>query len=415
MRSFENGIDGMLISKTQKIKSINYILIIIWLVVFISISSSISSSISYDAFKNIVNNEFTDYDYEILYNYSHYKLIRTIGRNHHYNGACLLSNGDYLVVAQNSTSHVGPLNTSKISSWRSMDCGLTWSYNGDIYNGNPIYGANGATIGTAPNGDIICFFQRIELTEPLKVSIQKFIPVDFPELSPKFKYRLMYTQSFDFGYSWTSPKYLNETCNDSGGCPSHFVIKNNTIYYVILSAYTNPNYNDIYVSNDNGSIWTKRSRVQTTEVEAYGTIDVLPNGSFLFIDHRIEDSNSYYRYSHDDCYSWSKEKKMYYGDYPIYCRDPDLYIFVDNESIIHYILHGRLKIKNSTYYFGFYHTTNLSNWEEKNFLVYCKSLGGYSSLIIEQNNSFYFIFSKVFKTILADLNWIRLNKIPLTE
>ena len=84
-------------------------------------------------------------------------------RNYHYNGACKLFNGDYLIVCQNSTSHTSMV--SKISSFRSTNKGVTWRYNGDIYNGFPIWGSNGATIGQAPNGTVICIFQRMNGTK----------------------------------------------------------------------------------------------------------------------------------------------------------------------------------------------------------------------------------------------------------
>ena len=318
-----------------------------------------------------------------------YDLAKETGRNFHYNGACILSNGDYFVVCQNTTLHSISA-TSKISSFRSTDNGATWVGDEDIYNNDGTYYPNGATVGVSPNGTVVVMIQ---------VGLG---------LSPGANdWQVWYKRSFDNAVTWTSLLKLNESNEYPLGIANTFITKDNVMMFVTEDVYgplDDPN--ELYVSSDNGATWNQRSLIQENTYATYGTSAIDPNnGSILYVNHNTGTGEGELRWSEDDGYTWGDSVTLTYDGSPFFLRDPDVHIY-GNEVIIH----GRVRV-SGVYYFGYFDTpiSSLPVFANRTYVEDATNHGAYSSGFNEANNSLFIVYSDIYSGDLAELKRIRLT------
>ncbi|GAH49119.1 unnamed protein product, partial [marine sediment metagenome] len=211
-------------------------------------------------------------------------LAKLAAANFHAHCIIQCNNGDLYVSHYNYSTHGDGGN---VSSHRSTDGGVTWVVDSDIWKiGSEAvpYGATGSSLGIAPNGTLVCLLQ----TRTAYATTNYF--------------GLRFKLSYDNGATWIDKGWLNTTNpNATRHVSSKVVTVDNTMYApVYTDAWAGARrLFTVYVSDDNGSSWSKKGEVFNTSVNdfSYATITTMANGSFMYYIHHSTNLWNYYSIS----------------------------------------------------------------------------------------------------------------------
>ena len=181
-------------------------------------------------------------------------IVMGTGSSRHYAfpGCCYMENGDFLVIAANSSSHN---DVSSIVGKISPDNGSTWGHIFDVQESIYLGGhGNGRTtapcVGTMPNGKVIVVFCKSSLIDGIKNN------------------SAVYKESTDNGTTWSGGvhgKYENFTTSLGGSIwlatASQFVTVGNTVYMCAWRWNEPPDASErdnatLLKTIDNGTTWS---------------------------------------------------------------------------------------------------------------------------------------------------------------
>ncbi len=136
------------------------------------------------------------------------------------------------------------------------------------------------------------------------------------------------TRSYDDGATWTDYETLD---GKFVGYPCSTAVTGET-NYVMIDSSAGPHV--LYVSNDDGRSWSKRSALSLDDDKWYGTMTIMGDGRLLAGAYTEKDEhNFYYCISKNEGHTWGPQKKAYMDKM---LRDPEL-AYLDGK----YYLQGR--------------------------------------------------------------------------
>ena len=135
-------------------------------------------------------------------------------------------------------------------------------------------------------------------------------------------------RSYDDGATWTDYETLD---GKFVGYPCSTAVTGET-NYVMIDSSAGPHV--LYVSNDDGRSWSKRSALSLDDDKWYGTMTIMGDGRLLAGAYTEKDEhNFYYCISKNEGHTWGPQKKAYMDKM---LRDPEL-AYLDGK----YYLQGR--------------------------------------------------------------------------
>jgi hypothetical protein len=230
-------------------------------------------------------------------------------------------NGD--ILAFYSTTSAEEWNGHSVAGWsqykRSTDGGATWSEpivfqpSKDMWEGDEVYSGLVFSVLTAPDGTLVATVVRYGSSRWVK------------QLPP------VYYRSADHGDSWTGPYHFSDTAtvdDISMTLSTHFV-HDGKIFIVFRGGTSNMSPggpHTLWVSEDNGESFQKRSRLPFHDADYYWAAEALDGGEIIVYTYGAhhdkaggsarnaeEEMNIPYVISRDGGYSWSDVKTAYFA------------------------------------------------------------------------------------------------------
>ncbi len=188
--------------------------------------------------------------------------------------------------------------------------------------------------GTYPKGDSRCYSpdqkHTVWVEEGLvteKGTVVLFL-THFEVGGEETRTHLGITRSYDDGATWTDYETLD---GKFVGYPCSTAVTGET-NYVMIDSSAGPHV--LYVSNDDGRSWSKRSALSLDDDKWYGTMTIMGDGRLLAGAYTEKDEhNFYYCISKNEGHTWGPQKKAYMDKM---LRDPEL-AYLDGK----YYLQGR--------------------------------------------------------------------------
>lgn len=263
------------------------------------------------------------------------------GRSGH-GGNCLTEchNGDILAFYSNVSGDLqrghGTFGWSEYR--RSTDGGKSWGepielpYSRKMYDGDEVGSALVFGTTTAPNGTVMVFVSHFARDELWVKERQPVVLL-----------------SHDHGQTWGDPRPLDPegTVEDAAMTFDAVVVHDGEIFAVFMGGSANycPGPFNLYVSEDNGRTFRKRSELPFRHEYYYVTAGVLDNGNLIVYTYpypgaarekeaSIEENNIPYVISSDRGHTWSEVKTTYFAKA---IRNPQMSRKIGNL----YFLHGR--------------------------------------------------------------------------
>ena len=292
------------------------------------------------------------------------------GRSGH-GGNCLTEchNGDILAFYSNVS---GEMNRGHgVAGWseyrRSSDGGNTWNepvvldYSKRAWRGDEMYSALVFAVATAPSGTLIAFVCRFEGD----LWIKKLPPVCL--------------LSDDHGRTWTEPRPLDPdvSVEDVSLTFDAVFTHNGQVFAVFMGGSTNPCSGpySIYVSEDNGETFERRSILPFNRGNYYVTAGVLDNDDIIVYSYpyctkaAIHEYNIPYVTSVDEGRTWRAVKTARFAQA---IRNPQLSRKIGD----FYFLHGRSGSRSrDPGHLILYASSDGIHWDDGTFL-YRKEIGG---------------------------------------
>jgi len=309
-------------------------------------------------------------------------------RNFHSVSACRAPNGDFLVNHQDSLRHLG--GDCVVHQWRSIDEGLTWQDEGAVVDiTNDGLDARAGEYGITPDGRMVMIVQRVD---PKGKGGNSSILNNTWYVSP------------DSGKTWESRGVVDPTYEKAILAPRSVFSHKGTMYF---GAYSLKDGMALYVSEDNGDSWYRRSVMFPQDYPDFapGLTDVnfgpfyphvmfLPNRELMAMcfvkGHKHEINLCYTRLSKDQGKTW--------GD--IY-KHPDLPVWAPRMNMIGddlLVVTGRSLDDNAV--IGLFSTDNGKTWGNKLIIEQPKDVKncGYTQAIPVGDNKLW-----VFTSTSADV------------
>ncbi len=292
------------------------------------------------------------------------------GRSGH-GGNCLTecSNGDILAFYSNVSGDVSK--GHGVAGWseyrRSTDGGKTWSepvvldYSKRAWEGDEVYSALVFAVTTAPDGTVIAFVTRFG--EDL------WVKQDTP----------VCLLSHDHGRTWSEPRLLdpNATVEDVSLTFDAVFVHNEKVFIAYMGGSANycPGPYSLYVSEDNGGSFERRSELPFDHENYYVTAGALDNGDIIVYSYPYRkegDINEYdipYVTSADEGRTWSEVRTTHFAKA---IRNMQLSLKIGDR----YFLQGRSGSKSrDPKHLVLYTSPDGINWDDGIFL-YRKEIGG---------------------------------------
>ncbi len=284
-------------------------------------------------------------------------------RNFHNVSACRAPNGDFLVSHQDSLKHGGK--DCFVHQWRSTDEGLTWQDEGaaaDIREEG--LDARAGEVGVTPDGRMVMVVQRVD-----------------PKGDGGNRSTLNNTWyvSSDSGKTWKYRGLVDPTHERAILAPRSVFSREGTMYF---GAYSGKDGMALYVSEDNGNSWLRRSVIfpqdypdfaPGIEDENFGPfyphVLFLPGGELLAMcflkGHKHEINRCYTRMSADQGRTWGAIRNQ-----------PDLPVWAPRMNRIGadlLVVTGRSLDDNAAV--AFFSTDNGEHWGSKLIIERPKDVG----------------------------------------
>lgn len=271
-------------------------------------------------------------------------------------------NGDILAFYMNTWAE--DWNGHSCAGWssykRSTDGGKTWSepidfeYSKEVWNSSELFSALVFSLITAPDGTLIATLVHFENSK-----WQKQIPP-------------VYLLSHDHGKTWSEPFKFDEsaTLYDIAMTFNTSFIHENEIFIVFMGDARNmcPGGYTLYVSDDNGKSFKKRSTLPFDERDYYSAASVLDNGeiivySYPYRGRDTDEKNLPFVISKDNGYTWSEINTAYFAKA---LRNPQM-----SEKIgDYYFVHGRSgSYGDNPGNFVLYSSKDGINWDDGVYLM----------------------------------------------
>lgn len=292
------------------------------------------------------------------------------GRSGH-GGNCLAEchNGDILAFYSNVSGEVK--NGHGVAGWseyrRSTDGGITWGpptvleYSKRAWDGDEMYSALVFAATTAPDGTVIAFLSRFK--EDLWV--KQDVPV------------CLYSR--DHGHTWSEPAVLDPdaTVEDVSLTFDAVFVHNDKVFIAYMGGSANycPGPYSLYVSEDHGAHFERRSEMPFDPENYYVTTGVLDNGDIIVYSYpyrsqgHINEYDIPYVISADEGHTWSEVQTTHFAKA---IRNPQM----SSKMGDRYYLHGRSGSKSR--YPGnlvLYTSHDGIHWDDGIYL-YHKEFGG---------------------------------------
>lgn len=299
---------------------------------------------------------------------------RAEGRSGH-GGNCLTecANGDIVAFYSNVSGdrHKGHGTHGWSEYRRSTDGGRTWSepaildYSARVYEQGEADSALVFALATAPDGTLIAFVSHFNDEQ---LWIKRHPPVCL--------------LSHDHGQSWSEPRPLdpNATVEDASMTFDAVFIHDGKVYVVYMGGAANycPGPFTLYVSEDNGRSFERRSELPFPHRHYYVTAGVLDDGRLIVYtypyqgkghEEEIDEYNMPYVTSADDGRTWSEVRTTHFARA---IRNPQLSEKLGNL----YFLHGRSGSRSrEPGHLVLYASRDGIHWDQGRFL-YRKTGGG---------------------------------------
>jgi hypothetical protein len=222
-------------------------------------------------------------------------------------------NGDILAFYANTGGEgIGGHGVAGWSEYkRSTDGGKTWSepmvfeYSKRVWEGEELYSAMVFSLDTAPDGTLVATVLRYS---------GRGWHVELPPI---------YLLSHDHGHTWTEPREFDASLAKDQMARTYNTsfIHQDELFIVFWGDAGNMNVGPytLWVSDDNGETFRKRSELPFDQWNFYGAAAVLPDGRIIVYSypHRrggeTDEHNLHYVISEDDGHTWSEVKTTHFA------------------------------------------------------------------------------------------------------
>ena len=284
------------------------------------------------------------------------------GRSGH-GGNCLVecTNGDVLAFYSNTAGEVW--DGHSVAGWsefsRSTDGAKSWGerrefpYSKQVWEGDDVYSALVFSVVKAPDDSLIAFVVLFENERWQK------------QRSP------IYLRSTDHGRTWSDPRELEPNAGSAEVAMTFdaTVTTNDTVYAVFFGDDGNMGTGpySLYVSEDNGRSFQRRSVLPFHERNYYATAGVLDDGSLIVYSYSahhdgIDERHVPYVISHDDGETWTEVNRT---ELSKKIRNPQLATKIGGR----YLMHGRSGSYGAgSNHFVLYSSSDGINWDEGIYL-----------------------------------------------
>jgi len=245
------------------------------------------------------------------------------------------TNGDIISFYSNVSGGEDNIKGHGVAGWseyrRSTDAGKTWSdpvvldYSKAVWEGDEVFSALVFASTAAPDGTLIAFVVRFANERWGK------------QLPPAV------LLSHDHGQTWSDPRDLDPS-TDVEAVSLTFdacFVHNGEVFVVFMGGARDycPGPYTLYVSEDNGATFTKRSTLPFENANYYVTAGVLPDGNLIVYSYpyrgaESDENNMHYVISEDEGETWSEVKTTYFAKR---IRNPQLSAKIGD----YYFIHGR--------------------------------------------------------------------------
>jgi len=272
-------------------------------------------------------------------------------------------NGDIIAFYMNTWAE--NWNGHSCAGWssykRSTDGGKTWSdpidlkYSKEVWNSPDVFSALVFSLVTAPDGTLIATLVRFSDAKWGK------------QLTP------VYLLSHDNGETWSEPFEIDKSAsvNDISLTFNASFVYDNEVFQIFMGGSEGPAVGPytLYVSDNNGKSFSKRSTLPMDPSDYYSAASVLDNGDIIVYSYpygkgkNADEKHLPYVISKDKGYTWSDIKTTYFAKA---LRNPQM-----SEKIgDYYFIHGRSgSFGDNPDNFVLYSSKDGINWDDGIYLM----------------------------------------------